>query len=226
MRRFLAPLIHIAGLAPLLVLWYYWFFANLVNPIQTLTQFSGKTGLVLLSFCLACTPLNTLLGWKWAIGLRKPLGLYAFFYAALHLLIFVVLDYGLDLALIQEAVLEKRYVLAGFAAFLLLTPLALTSTRAAMRRLGRNWKRLHWLIYPAGMLAVLHYLWLSKDPRQALIFGAILATLLILRLPPLRRSIVRLRSRLSPNGSTRLIRAQPAATLTHFGPLALAEPCA
>jgi sulfoxide reductase heme-binding subunit YedZ len=187
--------IHIAALVPLLVLAYYWFFANLVNPIQSVTQFSGKAGLILLSLCLACTPLNTLFGWKWAIGLRKPLGLYAFLYVAIHLLIFVVLDYGLDLALIQEAVLEKRYILAGLAALLLLTPLALTSTRAAMRRLGRNWKRLHYLIYPAGILAVLHYLWLAKDPRQPLLFGAILAILLVLRLPPLRRRIARLRPR-------------------------------
>jgi sulfoxide reductase heme-binding subunit YedZ len=195
MRRYLDRVIHLSALAPLLVLVYYWFFANLVNPIQTITQFSGKAGLVLLTLCLACTPLNTLFGWKWAVALRKPLGLYAFLYVAMHLLIFVVLDYGLDMGLIQEAIVEKRYVLAGLAAFFLLTPLALTSTRTAMRRLGRNWKRLHWLIYPAGVLAVLHYLWLAKDPRQPLLFGTILAALLMLRLPPLRGAIAHARWR-------------------------------
>ncbi len=108
-----------------------------VNPIQDLTLRTGKAALVLLMLSLACTPLNLLLGWKWALALRKPLGLYSFLYVCLHLLVFAVADYGLDPGLIGQAISEKRYVVAGFASFLLLLPLALSSTRAAMRRLGR-----------------------------------------------------------------------------------------
>jgi sulfoxide reductase heme-binding subunit YedZ len=160
-----------------------------VNPIQDLTLRTGYAALVLLMLCLACTPAVSLFGWKWAGALRKPLGLYSFLYVCLHLLVFVALDYGLDAGLIWQAVAEKRYVLAGFAAFLLLLPLALTSTRGALRRLGRWWRRIHWLIYPAAILAVLHYLWLSKLPREPLIFAAVLAALLALRLPPISRRL-------------------------------------
>lgn len=158
-----------------------------VNPIQDLTLRTGYAGLVLLMLCLACTPAATLFGWNWAVALRKPLGLYSFLYVCLHLLVFVVADYGLDWNLIRQAVAEKRYVVAGFAAFLLLLPLALTSSRWAMRRLGRWWKRLHWLIYPGGVLAVFHFLWLSKVPTEPLLFGGVLVVLLALRVPPLRR---------------------------------------
>jgi methionine sulfoxide reductase heme-binding subunit len=180
--------VHPLSLLPLALLLFDWAAGRLsVNPIQDLTQRTGEAALLLLMLCLACTPAATLLGWKWAGALRKPLGLYSFLYVCLHLLIFVSLDYGLDGALIWQAVMEKRYVVAGFAAFLLLLPLALTSTRGAMRRLGRWWKRLHWLIYPAAVLAVLHFLWLSKLPREPLIYGAALLALFALRLPALRR---------------------------------------
>jgi sulfoxide reductase heme-binding subunit YedZ len=180
--------VHPLSLLPLALLIFDTATGRLsVNPIQDLTLRTGKPALYLLLLCLACTPASLLLGWKWAVALRKPLGLYSFLYVCLHLLIFAVVDYGLDLGLIGEAVAEKRYVLAGFAAFLLLLPLALTSTKWAMRRLGRWWKRFHRLIYPAALLAVLHYLWLSKVPREPLIFAAVLLTLLAVRLPAIRR---------------------------------------
>jgi sulfoxide reductase heme-binding subunit YedZ len=181
-------LVHPLSLVPLL--WLIWdgFTGRLsVNPIQDLTLRTGEAALILLVACLACTPLNLFTGWKWPLGLRKPLGLYSFFYVVLHLLIFVALDYGLDLALIGAAVVEKRYVLAGFAAFLLLLPLALTSTRGAQRRLKRNWKTLHRLIYPAAILAVLHFLWLSKVWREPAIYLIIVLVLLAVRLPAVRR---------------------------------------
>jgi methionine sulfoxide reductase heme-binding subunit len=194
--RWLRIAVHPLSLLPLALLGFDAAMGSLsVNPIQDLTLRTGYPALVLLMLCLACTPLNILFGWKWAPALRKPLGLYSFLYVCLHLLIFVALDYGLDATLIGEAIAEKRYVLAGLAAFLLLLPLALTSTRGAMRRLGRQWKRVHWLIYPAGMLAVLHYLWLSKVPYQPLLFAALLACLLALRLPPVRRWVAGLRPR-------------------------------
>lgn len=181
-------LVHPLSLFPLL--WLIWdgFSGRLsVNPIQDLTLRTGEAALILLVACLACTPLNLLTGWKWPLGLRKPLGLYSFLYVVLHLLIFVALDYGLDLGLIGAAVVEKRYVLAGFAAFLLLLPLALTSTRGAQRLLKRNWKPLHRLIYPAAILAVLHFLWLSKVWREPAIYVVIVLVLLTVRLPVVRR---------------------------------------
>jgi methionine sulfoxide reductase heme-binding subunit len=140
--------------------------------------------------CLTCTPLNLFFGWKWAAGLRKPLGLYSFLYACLHLLTFTVLDYGLDGLLIWQAVAEKRYVIAGFAGFLLLLPLAITSTKGWQRRLGRGWRSLHRLIYPAAILVILHFLWLSKVSRDPLIYGAIVIALLIVRLPLVRSQLM------------------------------------
>ncbi|MGB3904085.1 MAG: ferric reductase-like transmembrane domain-containing protein, partial [Anaerolineae bacterium] len=145
----------------------------------------------LLVLSLACTPLNILLGWKKLIPLRKTLGLYAFLYASLHGLVFVWLDYGLDPQLIVEAVFQKRFALAGFAAFLFLVPLALTSNRWAMRRLGKRWKLLHRLAYLAGTLAVVHFLWLVKNVyTQPLIYAAVLALLLVVRVRPIKHRIV------------------------------------
>lgn len=186
-QSWLRIVVHIGSLLPLALLATDF---QTVNPIQAITQHSGKTALILLILCLTCTPLNILFGWKWAVGLRKSLGLYSFLYVSLHLLTFVFLDYGLDGGLIWEAVLEKRYVLAGFSGFLLLLPLAITSTKGWQRRLGKRWRLLHYLIYPAAVLAIFHFIWLSKVPREPLIFGAVVAALLVLRLPALRRWIV------------------------------------
>ncbi|NTW97478.1 MAG: sulfoxide reductase heme-binding subunit YedZ [Oscillochloris sp.] len=179
----LRALVHLGGLAPLALL-----AADLstVNPIQAITQHSGRAAIILLMLSLACTPLGLLLGWRWAARLRRPLGLYSFLYVCLHLLTFAVLDYGLDWGLIGQSLAEKRYIMAGLAGFLLLLPLAITSTRGWQRRLGRRWRPLHRLVYPAAMLAILHFLWLSKVPRDPLIYGAIVAALLLVRLPPLR----------------------------------------
>jgi len=106
----------------------------------------------------------------------------------------VWLDYGLDLLLLYEAVFEKRYALVGLAALLILTPLAITSTKGWMKRLGRNWKRLHSLVYGAGLLAVIHYVWLVKsDIREPLIYGGVLVLLLAIRVPPIRRAITQAR---------------------------------
>jgi sulfoxide reductase heme-binding subunit YedZ len=160
------------------------------NPIQEITTRTGKTALVLLVLSLACTPANSVLGIRQAVLLRRPLGLYAFMYAGLHLLTFTALDYGLDPQLIVQAIVEKRFVLAGFGAFLLLTPLAITSTRGWMRRLGRRWKRLHRLVYLAAPVAVVHFVWLVKaDIREPLLYGAAVAALLTLRVPGVRRTL-------------------------------------
>jgi methionine sulfoxide reductase heme-binding subunit len=192
-------LVHIACLVPFALLIWDGLHNDLTaNPIQEITHRTGKTALILLVLSLLCTPVNVLLGIKQVLPLRRPLGLYAFFYVCLHLLIFSVLDYGLDWQLIQEAVVEKRYVLVGFAAFLLLLPLAITSTKGWQRRMGKRWKRLHQAVYLAAPLVVIHFIWLVKaDIREPLMYGAVVAALLLLRVPPIRRAITKLRYRLS-----------------------------
>lgn len=180
---------HLGSLAPLA--WLIWQFLHdqlTVNPIQALTLRTGKYALVLLALSLACTPLSTFLGWRQVLRVRRALGLYAFLYVSLHFLIFVGLDYGFDGGLLREAIFEKRFAFVGFIAFLLLLPLAITSTRGWMRRLGQAWKRLHRLVYVAALLAVVHYLWAVKAiSGEPLAYGAAVAALLMLRLPFVRR---------------------------------------
>lgn len=178
-------LVHAGALAPLgWMLWLAITGGLTVNPIQDLTLRTGRTALVLLLLTLACSPANRFLGWRWAIKIRRTLGLYTFGYTALHALIFVALDYGFDLRLIGAAVVEKRFVLVGMAAFTILLALAVTSFDQWKVRLRKNWKRLHRLVYLAGVLAVLHYAWAVKaDLRLPLASGVVLVILLALRLP-------------------------------------------
>jgi sulfoxide reductase heme-binding subunit YedZ len=182
-------LVHLAGLVPLAWLIFDFLTGNLtVNPIQAATLRTGKAALVFLILSLACTPLNTVFGFRWALKVRRALGLYAFFYASLHFLIFIGLDYGFDPVLLREAIFEKRYALVGLAAFLLLLPLAITSTRGWMKRLGQGWTRLHRLVYLAGLLVIVHYVWLVKsDIRIPLLYGLVMVVLLALRIPAIRR---------------------------------------
>src|SRR5919202_759232 len=181
-RNWLRVLTHFGAWIPLAVLIWDGVHDRLtVNPIQEISFRTGKIALTLLVLSLACTPVNTLFGFRQVLPLRRPLGLYAFTYACLHLFNFVVVDYGLDAGLIKQAIVEKRYVLVGFAAFLLLTPLAITSTKGWMRRLGKRWKRLHRVVYLAAVLAVIHFYWLVKaDIRTPVLYGTIGETLLIL----------------------------------------------
>lgn len=167
-----------------------------VNPIQDITFRTGKFALLMLMLSLACTPVNTVTGFRPVLRMRKWFGLYAFLYAALHFLAFSVLDFGLDLQLIWREIVEKRYILAGLAALLILIPLAITSTKGWQRRLGRTWKRLHRFAYLAGVLVVLHYVWLVKaDVREPLLWGGALAVLLVLRIPRVRIFFGALRQR-------------------------------
>lgn len=198
-RHWLKLLVHSAALLPLAII--LWDFArdNLTaNPIEDVTLRTGKTALVLLVLSLTCTPLNTLFGLRRALRLRRLLGLYAFGYACLHLSMFVVVDYRLDFGLMLEDVGQKRFVLAGLSAFLSLLALAVTSTRGWQRRLGRNWERVHWLAYAAAVLAVTHFVWQTRaDFGQPVLYAAIVALLLLVRLPPVRRAVSRLRQRLA-----------------------------
>jgi sulfoxide reductase heme-binding subunit YedZ len=196
--RLLGIATHIGALIPLAsILWDYWFYQFGADPVREITLRTGKSALILLGLSLACTPLNILFGWKQLIPLRKPLGLYAFLYASLHALTFVWLDYGLDPGLIREAIFEKPFALAGFATFLLLIPLAVTSNRWSKRKLGKNWRQLHKLVYVAGVLAGVHFLWLVRGAyTRPLLYGALLSVLLLTRVRPVRDKIVHWRQQL------------------------------
>ena len=158
------------------------------NPIEEVTHETGEWALRLLILTLAVTPFRRVFSLGWIAPLRRTFGLLAFFYASLHFLTFLVLEHFFDWELIVEDVLERRYVTAGFAAFLLLIPLAATSTKAQMRRLGPRWPRLHRLVYAATLLGALHFIWLVKaDLLEPLIYAAIIVSLLLYRLHHSRR---------------------------------------
>ena len=178
------------------------------NPIETITHTTGDWTLRLLLLTLAVTPLRRLLGWNALIRYRRTLGLLTFFYASLHFLTYVGLDLFFDWSAIKEDVVKRPYVTAGFTAFVCMLPLAVTSTRGWIRRLGRRWSQLHRLVYVAGVAAVVHYYWLVKrDVHPPLRYAAVLGVLIAIRLgywllakrapgpgahraaaPPLRRS--------------------------------------
>ena len=153
------------------------------EPIERVTHVTGGWTLRFLLVSLAVTPVRRLFGWRWLAPLRRTFGLIAFSYACLHYITFIGLEHFFDWELILEDVLERRYVTAGFAALLCLVPLAATSTRTMMRRLGRRWKILHRLAYLAAILGVIHFLWLVKaDLLEPLLYAAVLGLLLAARL--------------------------------------------
>jgi sulfoxide reductase heme-binding subunit YedZ len=152
------------------------------NPIETVTHVTGDWALRLLLATLAVTPLRALAGWNGAIAYRRMLGLFAFFYAVLHVATFVVLDHFFDWAEIVADVYKRPYVTAGATAFACMLPLAITSTRGWIRRLGRRWAALHRLVYVAAAAAVAHYWWLVKaDIRAPRWYALALALLLAIR---------------------------------------------
>jgi sulfoxide reductase heme-binding subunit YedZ len=210
-------LAHAGALVPLATLVFDAVTDRLsVNPIQDITFRTGRSALVLLVLSLACTPANTVLGLKRALSVRRALGVYACLYAGLHFLTFVYLDYGLDLELIGQTIAEKRYVLVGFAAFLILLPMALTSTKGWMKRLGKRWKVLHRGVYLAAPLAVIHFVWLVKsDISEPARFGIVVLVLLGLRVPFVRRAASGLRNRVA--GALKTARARRASTATQPG---------
>ena len=196
-------LTHIGALIPLAWLLFDQFTNNLsVNPIQDWTLRTGKPALVLIVLSLSCTPLNIVLGWRNIIPARKWLGLYAFGYAAIHFVIFIGVDYAFQWKYILIDVGTKLYVIVGFSALLILLPLALTSTKGWMRRLGKRWKKLHQWVYVAGVLAVFHYVWVVKaDYREPAAWGVLLGFFLLVRIPVVRKRIARMRSKpRSPSG--------------------------
>lgn len=172
------------GLAPMAWIWFLVLTGQAgPNPVEFLTHESGQWGLRLLLVTLAMTPLRRVTGWTLPIRLRRMLGLLAFSYVVLHFLVFAVFDHALDPVLIADDVINRPYILVGFLALLLLIPLAVTSTNGWMRRLGRRWKQLHRLVYAIAILGVVHFLLLVRaDPIEPLIYGLVLAALLLSRL--------------------------------------------
>ena len=184
---------HIGSLLPLALMLWDLFSGNYgPDPIREFTLRTGKTALVLLVLSLACTPVAIVFRYKPVLRLRRPLGLYSFLYASIHFGIFIGVDYFFDFPLIWEALFEKRYALVGLSAGLILLALAVTSTRGWQRRLKKNWKRLHRLVYAAGLLVALHYIWLVKQGvLQPWIWAAVILLLLAIRLPVIRRQFAR-----------------------------------
>ncbi len=198
--RRVKPWVFAACLIPLGMLVWRAFTGNLsANPIEFITHRTGDWTLRFLLIALAVTPARRLFGWSWAAGFRRMFGLFAFFYALLHFSTYLVLDFFFAFDLILDDIVERRYVTAGFAGFVLLVPLAVTSTNAMIRRLGgERWRRLHRLAYVAAVAGVVHYLWLVKiDIRPPLAYAAVLALLLGVRL------WFRLRPRLAAAGAGR-----------------------
>lgn len=187
------------------------------NPIQELEQRTGRHAITLLVLSLACTPLNNLFGWRELIKRRRALGLYAFMYASIHVLIFVDLDYGLAWSVIVQTILQKPYILVGVTGFLMLIPLAFTSFNIWKTRLKKNWKRIHQMVYIVAPLIVLHYAWSKKgdlfrlegDIIRPLIYGLIVVVLLIFRIPAVRRALASLRDRILLLISRRRIQPAP-----------------
>lgn len=176
------------------------------NPIQELEQRTGRHAITLLVLSLACTPLNTLFKWTELIKRRRALGLYAFMYATVHVLIFLHLDYGLAWSLIAQTIFEKPFIIMGVISFLLLIPLAWTSFDIWKKRLGKTWKRVHQMVYVIAPLVVLHYAWSKKGDFFALqgeiirplIYGLVVVLFLILRIPQVRKAVASLRDRILP----------------------------
>ena len=196
-RRLLRLAYHAVGLFPLAwLLFDFWFGLLGAEPIRAMILRTGKASIVMLTLSLVCTPAGYLFRWRDATTVRRPLGLYAFMYVCIHFLIFVWLDYALIVPLIVEEIVARRYALVGFAAFLLLIPLAITSTKGWQKRLGKRWKTLHKVVYLIAVLAVVHYIWLVKNAyTQPLLFAAVVGLLLLLRVPAVKQAILRARKR-------------------------------
>jgi sulfoxide reductase heme-binding subunit YedZ len=197
-RTLLRVIVHLGALLPLVLLVYDYFSGRLsVNPILDLEQRTGRTALTLLILSLSCMPLHSLFGWREILRHRRTLGLYAFMYAAIHLSIFVFLDYGANFGLILADVWKRPFIIIGAITFLVLLSLAITSFDVTKVWLGKNWKRLHRLVFLAAGLDILHYAWARKgdifhlqgDIIRPLIYALILLVLLLLRFRPIRKFI-------------------------------------
>ena len=181
--RVVKPVVFLICLLPLAVLLARAFsVADMglgANPIEELLHELGRWGLKFLLLTLAVTPMRRWTGWNWLIGFRRMLGLFSFFYIVLHFTVYAALDQGLDFSAIIEDVLKRPYITLGMAGLLMLIPLAVTSTRGMMRRLGKRWQKLHRLVYIIAIAGVWHFYWQVKlDTLDATLYALVLAALL------------------------------------------------
>jgi methionine sulfoxide reductase heme-binding subunit len=180
-RRVVKPIVFLGCLTPAGLLMANGFRGELgVNPVETITNTTGIWTLRLVAATIAITPLRWLTGWNPLILLRRMVGLFAFFYGSLHFLTYFVLDHSLMFDGLWEDIVERPYITMGFTAFVLMIPLALTSTQGSIRRLGgRRWNLLHRLVYLTAILGVIHYWWKVKvDTSDPMVYAAVVATLL------------------------------------------------
>lgn len=184
----LHPLVHIGSILPYVVgLWDFWQDNLGANPILEITQRTGRTAIILLMLSLAVSPIRRLLNWPQINKLRRPLGLYAFSYAAVHFSIFIVLDYGFHWQSILQEILKRKFILFGFTAGVILLLLAVTSLTFFLKQLGKRWKKLHRFVYAAGALAGTHFI-LAVKPGvlRPWYYAAVMFILLAFRFPPVQ----------------------------------------
>jgi len=196
---------HTYALSVLVILIYQYFTNDLgADPVQYLERRTGHHAVALLILSLACTPLNTLFKWSELLKRRRALGLYAFLYSTIHVLIYVDLDFGLAWSLMLESFINDKRLIVGLAAFLFLIPLAWTSFDIWKKRLGKNWKRLHMVVYAIVPLSVLHYalnkknnlFTLQGDALQPTVYGLVIILFLVMRIPRVRKATASLRDRI------------------------------
>jgi sulfoxide reductase heme-binding subunit YedZ len=191
--QYIKPTVFLLALLPLgRLIWLGGAGELGANPIEFITRSTGTWTLVFLCLSLAMTPARMLTGWIGFIHLRRMLGLFCFFYATVHFLIWLWLDHNFSLAAMWQDVLERPYITFGFLAFVLLIPLAFTSNRWAQRKLGRRWSHLHRMVYAIAILAILHYWWHKagkSDYETVSIYLGVIVVLLLLRLPFIQQHI-------------------------------------
>ncbi len=178
------PVLWLLCLAPLVRLIYLGFSGRLgANPIEYITLSTGIWTLVLLMGSLTITPLRRITGQSWVIKFRRPIGLFAFFYGCLHFTTYIWLDKFFDLKDVLKDIAKRPFITMGFLAFVLLIPLAATSTAGSIRRLGRRWQTLHRLVYFSAAAAVVHFWWKQKaDIREPFVYAIVLGSLLLIRI--------------------------------------------
>jgi len=183
MPRYLKPVLFLACLVPLALLVWRGFHAGLgANPIEAITHSTGDWTLIFLLVTLSITPLRKITRQYWLISWRRMLGLYAFFYGTLHLMTYVWLDKFFDVHEMLKDIAKRKFITAGMTAFVLMIPLAVTSTKWAIRKLGKRWQMLHRLIYFSAAAGVIHYIWLVKaDLKKPLEYATVLGALLLYR---------------------------------------------
>jgi sulfoxide reductase heme-binding subunit YedZ len=180
MLRFAKPVLFVAALSPFLYLLFRTLTGRLsVNPVEDLELTTGIWALNMLVVTLAITPIRRVTGWNRIIQYRRMLGLFTFFYASLHFLTYLTFDQVFDMALVAKDIAKRPFILMGFTAFVLMVPLALTSTKGWIRRLGRRLQLLHRLIYVSGVAAAIHYLWKVKVAIGSPVYYAVVIAILL-----------------------------------------------